>query len=109
MDRDVLILTYMIEASLLRLLAKTASKKSAPISFYRAQTRCECSWLSMVMAETNFKLYGCVVDSLRVLLLDEKTTVSATLAAAPNSSSRLKSGRLKTVQIDQHGACDLYY
>ena len=33
-----LILTCMIEASLLCLLAKTASKKSVPISFYRTFT-----------------------------------------------------------------------
>ena len=34
----VLILTYMIEASLLCLLAKTASKKRVPISFYQTST-----------------------------------------------------------------------
>ena len=35
----VLTLTYMIEASLLCLLAKAASKKSVPISFYRIFTK----------------------------------------------------------------------
>ncbi len=35
----VLILTYVIEASLLCLLAKTAWKKSVPISFYRVLTK----------------------------------------------------------------------
>ena len=47
MNRDVLnvprqiglILRYMIEASLLCLLAKAASKKSVPISFYRIFTK----------------------------------------------------------------------
>ena len=56
-------------------------------STHRAETCCVCSWLSILVVETDSKLYRWIFDSLDMLLFDEKTPFLATLTASYLPSS----------------------